>query len=190
MKKRVYIFFYALVFFAFCNISVSAQTERKLFILQNHKAADSSSAWVILTDRLMDGCSKASVESTDSSLLFSGYISNTNKAGLAQLISPRFSDSLPIFTGLILRLRGDSSSFILALHPDLLSANARHLEYNVLATSDWQTLYIPFSAFTCAYFDVQLLENPPSLATIHYLSVINAYQEGRFGLEIGFLGLY
>jgi hypothetical protein len=171
-------------------VRVSAQIAHPLFVLQNEKAADSSSAWVILTDRLMEGCSKAVVKSTDSSLFFSGLISNSNKAGLAQLISPRFSDNLPAYTGLKIRFRGDSSTFILAFHPDLLSIDANHLEYSVVAASNWQTLDIPFSAFTSAYFDVQLLENAPDLGSIHYFSIINAYQEGRFRIEISFLGLY
>lgn len=190
MKKNNIIAPIFIFIFVICAVRASAQNTHQLFVLQNQKQADSSTAWVVLTDRLMEGCSKASLKSTDSSLLFSGSISNSNKAGLAQLISPRFSESLSIHEGIMIRLRGDSSSFILALHPDLLSTNARHLEYSLIANTDWRTVKIPFSAFTSAYFDVQILEKAPALSSIHYLSIINAYQEGRFGLEICFLGLY
>jgi hypothetical protein len=190
MKKNNIFIIIVFTVVLFCAVRVPAQTAHQLFALQNEKATDSSSAWVILTDRLMEGCSKAEMENTDTSLLFSGTISSSNKAGLAQLISPRFSDSLHLYTGLTIRLRGDSSTFILALHPDLLSSDAKHLEYSMVASTNWQTLEIPFSAFSAAYFDVQLLERAPALSTIHYFSIINAYQEGRFGLEIDFLGLY
>ena len=153
-------------------------------------AMDSSKAWVVLTDRIVDGSSKAEVKMTDSTALFCGLISNDNKAGLAQLISPRFEENLADYTGLKMHLRGDSSMFVLALHPDLLSSAAKHLEYRICAPSTWQTIQIPFSTFYSAYFDVELLEKAPKLELIHYLSIINAYQEGRFCIEIDRISLY
>ena len=176
--------------FVGCSLGVSAQTTQHLFDIRAATAPDSSKAWLVLTDRIMEGCSKAEIANTDSTLLFVGNISNHNKAGLAQLISPRFDDSLLRYTGLVIHLRGDSSNFVFALHPDLLSAAAKHLEYRLIAPTDWQTLHIPFTKFYSAYFDVELVEKPLDLRTVHYFSIINAYQEGHFSLEIDNISLY
>jgi hypothetical protein len=176
-------------FLLICNIAI-AQAPRFLFELPTPNTTDSSNAWVVLTDRIMDGSSRAESKSTDSSLIFEGNVINKNKAGLAQLISPRFNDSLHIYKGIVLRVRGDSSNYTLALQPDLFSTAARHLECTFVLTPDWQTLRIPFEAFECAYFEVPLTEKPPALHTIHHLSIINAYQEGRFFIEIGGVSLY
>jgi Complex I intermediate-associated protein 30 (CIA30) len=186
MKHKPLIF---LFFLTCCVTTIVAQSPFVLFD-EPSAAMDSSKAWVVLTDRIVEGSSKAEVKMTDSTALFFGLISNHNKAGLAQLISPRFEENLADYTGIRLRLRGDSSMFVLALHTDLLSSEAKHLEYRICAPTAWQTIQIPFSTFYSAYFDVELIEKAPKIELIHYLSIINAYQEGRFTIEIDSIDFY
>ncbi len=176
--------------------TATVKTPKILFDF-NQPTLDSATAWTVFTDQTMGGASQAEVNILPLNVPnggmadFVGELSLDNGGGIAAIISPMLTDTLQQYKGLTIKLKGDGRSYILSLQPDIISAVPQHLEYKFkTVANEWQEVKIPFSAMYMSFFDTLIANKKINLSHVHYLSIINAYQEGSFDLKIDEVSLF
>ena len=152
---------------------------------------DSTEAWLLFSDAAMHGNSTAEFEIEDSTATFKGFISLKNDGGIAQAISPEQNEDWQLYNGVLLRVKGDGKDYILSLQHDPITSDGKHLEYRFKTLKDaWIEVAIDFAELQNTYYDAYITASPIKLDDVRYFTIINAYQEGRFALQIDWLKLY
>jgi hypothetical protein len=149
-----------------------------------------TSAWFSLNDDVMGGVSRSELLATTSgTAIFRGNVSFENNGGFAT-VQTNFRQPLNLsaYRGLVLRIKGDTKRYGVYLR-----TNSRSLVYQATyeTTGEWQTVQIPFDQFKPTYFGRTVPGDPIDTSIIRSMSMLIEYkQEGKFALEIAYIGVY
>lgn len=147
--------------------------------------------WYVINDGVMGGISQSRVTFTDrGTMLFSGEVSLENNGGFASVRHNAYAFAFGQGEGLRLRVKGDGKTYQLRVRTsDRFDGMAYKADFKTLRDV-WQDEFIPWDRFTATYRgrtvrDAPALEGQP----IHQVGFLIAdKQEGRFALEVEFLG--
>jgi hypothetical protein len=111
-------------------------------------------SWRSVTDGVMGGVSQGSMTKTErqgqSCLRLAGRVSTANNGGFIQInarLPERIRDKVSDYEGVVIRVMGNEEAYQVHLKSDNLWLPWQSYRSRFQATSDWQEIRMPFSAF-------------------------------------------
>jgi len=146
--------------------------------------------WYPINDGVMGGLSEGRVAQTGGkALCFSGEVSLDNNGGFASVRSrPRELD-LSVYSGVLVRVRGDGQRYALNIQTDVpIRAGSYRCKFDTVR-EQWVELYFPFEDFCATSFGVELPDalpfDPRKIRSFGLL--ISDKQAGPFQLEVDWI---
>lgn len=159
-------------------------------MILDFSAAETTSSWQAVDDRIMGGRSQSQPEHVDKlGLRFSGTVSCANNGGFASIRSRSGQWDLGSYSGLRIRLRGDGKSYKLSLRTDLFFDGISYQATLTTVKDTWQELTLPFAAFTPTHHGVRLTTVAPldTSSITSFGLFIAGRQEGPFQLDVAWV---
>lgn len=149
--------------------------------------------WVTVNDNVMGGRSTGGFSIADGRLVFEGS-TNTNGGGFSSIRTRTTSMPLAGTDGLLYRVRGDGRTYIAGLRNGI-KFGSYDISYwaQFETTGDWQTVRIPYTAFTPTFFGEDITGRAPALEADSITGAeiyIYDKKDGPFRLEIEWIGVY
>ncbi len=146
--------------------------------------------WVSITDTVMGGISTSQmVRSDQGGGIFCGHLSLAHNGGFAAIRRALPEGCFSGYAGASLRVKGDGRQYQFRAKTDAeYDGIVYRCEFSTAADS-WQTLALPFSAFS-ATFRGRVLTQAPRLDPVAIRQVgflVADKQEGDFALEIAWI---
>jgi len=150
-------------------------------------------AWVPINDVVMGGVSSGRLEATgNDTAAFTGFVSMENNGGFASVRSRPGEHDLGGYSGLEIRIRGDSRHYKINLKTDLRANGVLYRAVVETREDEWQTLRLPFEEFLPTLRGRSMREAPPlDLSCVTSVGLmISDRQAGPFRLEIARIEAY
>jgi hypothetical protein len=159
-------------------------------IIQDLPLTDQS-RWRYLSDQVMGGISEgqARFESdADAPVLrLTGDVSTANRGGFVQVRRALDSPLPAQAKGVILTVRGNDQRYFVHLRTSGTSLPWQYYQAGFEATSDWQVVRLPLSAFTASG---SLLRKTPRPETIRSLGIVAYGRDHRADISVKSVGFY
>lgn len=162
-------------------------TDRKELTLFDFSKPDDIAQWYSRDDSVMGGISDSQLRATDKgTAIFAGEVSLENNGGFAAVRSRDAQYNLSAYTGIMLRLKGDSNVYGINMRTSTSPNGLRYQANFKLAQREWMLVHLPFQNFAAASRGKRPPDAPP--LDIQHISsfgiIISNKQVGPFLLEI------
>lgn len=149
--------------------------------------------WQAVNDVVMGGISRSGLTRTgDGTVVFAGDVSLENNGGFASVRTSIGKTDLSSYGGMVVRARGDGKRYRLRLRTDDRFDGIAYQANFDTVLDEWREVRLPFESFAPIYRG-RTPRNAPPLDTgkISQIGLMIAdKQEGRFRLEIAWIGVY
>jgi NADH dehydrogenase [ubiquinone] 1 alpha subcomplex assembly factor 1 len=151
------------------------------------------SKWITVNDNVMGGRSKGGFSVADGRLIFKGS-TNTNGGGFSSIRTRSTDLNLDGTDGLLFRVKGDGRTYISGLRNGT-KFGSYDISYwaRFETTGDWQTVRIPYEAYTPTFFGEDITGRAPALEADEITGAefyIYDKKDGPFRLEVEWIGSY
>ncbi len=184
--------FYAM-FFVFLSGRITMSAETQELLITDFDRLGAANSWRVINDGVMGGVSSSTWNITDQdTAVFSGTVSLDNNGGFASVRSQVGTYNLSIYTGIVLRVRGDGKRYKLNLKTDAQFDSILYQAEFTTEKDNWQIIKLAFASFVPTYHGV-VLSNAPGLDTAAVRTfgfLIADKQRGPFRLEIDWIKAY
>jgi hypothetical protein len=154
---------------------------------------DLNPTWEYVADTVMGGVSTGRIQTITEdgreAVQLTGTVSLDNNGGFVQMAFDLMPDGgifdASNYSGVVVTLRGNDEAYDLRLRTDELTRPWHSFRTEVTATSDWQTLRIPFSAFVPHRTEITL--DPARLRRFGVLAIGRVFEAD---IAVAHVGLY
>ncbi|MEL6771672.1 MAG: CIA30 family protein [Bacteroidota bacterium] len=163
-------------------------------LLTDFTAANTSAQWIIVNDNVMGGRSVGGPTFTDSTVVFAGE-TNTRGGGFSSIRTRPGDYDLGAFDGIEIRFRADGRTYEFEMYTGERAGGYLPVVYRAPfeAQTDgtWETVRIPFTAFTASGFGRPLPDYTLDPSRGRYVGLfVYDGQDGPFHLEVDRIAAY
>lgn len=160
---------------------------QKIVLFNAAQHPSSTASWKVVTDQVMGGQSQAEMHYADNAVQLKGQVSLANNGGFIQIQWPLKKElNITTYTGLYVEWRASQKTAIdWVLKTSQLWLPWQSYRHSTQANSHWQTLYIPFNAFSPYRTTTRL-----NLKKLTKFSLLAGGQAMQVDLAVKEMGLY
>ena len=172
----------AIIFFIISGFIMNADKEVFVF-----NSPENSGEWRIINDVVMGGISKSSfILSEDGSAKFSGTLSPDNNGGFASVRAFIEEKDLDVFTGVIIKAKGDGNQYNLRFRTDQNYDGVSYQAKFKSSKEEWIEHKISFKDFVPTYRGRRVPNKPELISNnIRQIGILIADEQwGEFDLGV------